>query len=47
MTGYGLECPGFIPGWGKKYFSFPQLPDWLSGPPSLLSKRYQRLFSQE
>jgi hypothetical protein len=39
VTGYGLDDPGFIPE-NATFFSSPQLPDRLWGPPSLLSERY-------
>jgi hypothetical protein len=35
-TGYGLDDPGSIPG-SARFFSSPQRPDPLWGPPSLLS----------
>jgi hypothetical protein len=35
---------GLIPRRGKRFFSSPQCPDWLWGPPSLLYNGYQGLF---
>jgi hypothetical protein len=35
-TGYGLDGWGSLPGRGKRFFSTPQSPDRLWGPPSLL-----------
>jgi hypothetical protein len=40
---YGLEGPGSIPG-TKNYFSIPQRPDRLWGPPGFLSDGYRGLF---
>jgi hypothetical protein len=37
VTGYRLDGRGSIPGRGKIFFSSPQRPDRLLGPPSLLS----------
>jgi hypothetical protein len=39
VTGYGLDSPGSIPSMAR-LLSSPQHPDWLWGPPSLLSNRY-------
>jgi hypothetical protein len=38
-TCYGLDCPGSVPG-SARFLCFPQRPDRLSGPPSLLSSGY-------
>jgi hypothetical protein len=35
--GYGMDARGSIPDVDKRFISVPQLPDWLLGPPSLLS----------
>jgi hypothetical protein len=43
-TGYKLEGRGSILGRGERFFSSPQHPDRLSGPPSLLSNAYLELF---
>jgi hypothetical protein len=39
MEDYGIYW-GSNPGLGKRFFSSPQCPDMLWGPPSLLSKGY-------
>jgi hypothetical protein len=39
-TGYGLDGQGSISGRGKRFFSTPQHPGQLRGPPSLLSNWY-------
>jgi hypothetical protein len=44
VIGYGLGGWGLIPGRCKRFFSFPQHPDQLWGPPSLLSSGYWGLF---
>jgi hypothetical protein len=44
VTGYGLDGPSLIPG-RVKFFSSPQHPDRLWGPPSLLSNGYQGFFT--
>jgi hypothetical protein len=44
-TGYRLHGPGSIPG-TRRFFSFPQRPDQLWDPPSLLSNGYRELFLQ-
>jgi hypothetical protein len=44
-SGYGLDGPGSIPS-STRFFSSPQLPGRLSGPPSHLSNGYQGLFPQ-
>jgi hypothetical protein len=42
-TSYGLDGPGSIPG-SVRFFSSPQRPDRLWGPPSLLSNGYRGSF---
>jgi hypothetical protein len=42
-VGYGLDGPGLIPGTAT-FFSPPQWPDQIWGPPSLLSNGYCGLF---
>jgi hypothetical protein len=42
-TGYGLDGPGAVPG-GARFFSSPQCPDQLWGPPNLLLNGYLELF---
>jgi hypothetical protein len=44
VTGYGLDGLGSIPGRGKIFFSSPQDPDRIWGPPSLLFIGYRKLF---
>jgi hypothetical protein len=44
VTGYMLDRLGSIPGRDKRYFSSPQCPDQLWGPPTLLSNGYWGLF---
>jgi hypothetical protein len=41
VTGYELESRESIPGRGNRFFSTPQRPYWLQGPPSLLSNGYR------
>jgi hypothetical protein len=36
VTGYRLDNLCLIPGSGKRFFAFPQHPDWLWGPPNFL-----------
>jgi hypothetical protein len=43
--GYGMDGQRSIPGRGKFFFSL-QHPDWLWGPSSLLSRKYQGRFAQ-
>jgi hypothetical protein len=45
--GYGLDGWGSIPGRAKRFFSTPQHPDQLWGPPSLLLNGYWELISQD
>jgi hypothetical protein len=45
-TVYGLDGQGSIPGKGKEFFSSPQSPDRLWGPPSLLHDGYYFPLSQ-
>jgi hypothetical protein len=42
--GYGLDDRGSIPGGGWEFFFSQPLPEWLWGPPSLLSNEYYGLF---
>jgi hypothetical protein len=42
-TGCGLDGPGSIP-YSSIFFSSPQSPDWLTGPPSLLYSGYWGFF---
>jgi hypothetical protein len=44
-AGYRLDGRGSIPGSGKNFFSSPQRPDRLWGPPSLLSSAYRGALS--
>jgi hypothetical protein len=37
VTGYRLDSQGLIPGSGKRFVYFPQHPDQLWGPQSLIS----------
>jgi hypothetical protein len=46
VLGYRLHSQGSIPSRSKRFFSAPQHPDPLQGPPSLPSNGYQGLFSQ-
>jgi hypothetical protein len=43
MISYELDDLALIPGRGKIFFSSPQCPDRLYGPPSLLSNGYRGL----
>jgi hypothetical protein len=45
-TGFGLDGQGSLPGRSKKFFSTPQRPDQLWGPPSLLCNGYQGSFPE-
>jgi hypothetical protein len=42
-TRYGLDDRSSSPGGGWEFFSSTPCPDWLCGPPSLLSNGYQGL----
>jgi hypothetical protein len=42
--GYGLDRRSSIPGRGKIFFSIPQRPEWLWGPPGLLSNGHRGSF---
>jgi hypothetical protein len=46
VRGYSLDGWGLILSRGKRFFSILQLPDWLWGPPNLLSNDYQGHFPQ-